>query len=173
MAVQVIQSILATYRQQLGPQYIGYFNHCVRTYNYTLQLTYTNNQDKQLLAIAIAFHDIGIWTAHTFDYLPPSVALAHQYLDTNNLAEHKNVVEQIIVNHHKLTGYKNNKLAEAFRKADLIDLTFGLVTFGINRSEIKQLYQQYPSAGFHRFIAGQIVRNVVRHPLNPLPIVKW
>jgi predicted metal-dependent HD superfamily phosphohydrolase len=173
MGSSLIQSILAAYRQPLGPQYTGYLNHCIRTYNYTIQLTETTDADRKLLAIAIAFHDIGIWTAHTFDYLPPSVALAHQYLDAHNLTEHRNVVEQIIINHHKLTGYKNNKLAEAFRKADLIDLTFGMVTFGIGRSEIKQLYQQYPSAGFHRFIAGQIVRNIIKHPLNPLPIVKW
>ena len=173
MGSSIIQSILAAYRQQLGPQYTGYLNHCIRTYNYTTQLTETTDTDRKLLAIAIAFHDIGIWTAHTFDYLPPSVTLAHQYLEANNLTEHKNVVEQIIVNHHKLTGYKSNKLAEAFRKADLIDLTFGLVTFGINRTGIKQLYQQYPSEGFHRFIAGQILRNIIRHPFNPLPIVKW
>lgn len=173
MAVELIQNILATYRQQLGAQYTGYLNHCTRTYNYTTLLTDTNETDRKLLAIAIAFHDIGIWTAHTFDYLPPSVALAHQYLNANNLTEHKNLVEQIIVNHHKLSAYKGNKLAEAFRKADLIDLTFGVVKFGIDGHTIKKLYKQYPSSGFHSFIAGRIVRNIIRHPLNPLPIVKW
>ena len=32
------------------------------------------------MAIAAAFHDIGIWTAGTFDYLEPSVRVAAAYL---------------------------------------------------------------------------------------------
>ena len=31
-------------------------------------------------AVAVAFHDLGIWTDNTLDYLPPSVNRAKTYL---------------------------------------------------------------------------------------------
>ena len=32
------------------------------------------------IAVAAVFHDLGIWTNHTFDYIAPSVALAREHL---------------------------------------------------------------------------------------------
>ena len=37
------------------------------------------NSDSKI-AVAAVFHDIGIWSNKTFDYLEPSVALAREYL---------------------------------------------------------------------------------------------
>ena len=37
-----------------------------------------NNEEKY--AIASVFHDVGIWTDHTFDYLDPSIEQAKIYL---------------------------------------------------------------------------------------------
>jgi hypothetical protein len=38
------------------------------------------------LVIAACFHDLGIWTDHTFDYLSPSAGLARDYLQRYGLS---------------------------------------------------------------------------------------
>jgi hypothetical protein len=173
MPKQLLSFILESYRQNLGADFDKYHNHCQRVFAYSVKLCKVNKTQEQQLAIAAAFHDIGIWTADTFDYLDPSVTLAKKYLIENGLESWCTVVAEIIMQHHKLTAFKSNKLAESFRQADLVDLSLGLITFGIAFNDIKALNEQYPTFGFHRFIAGQIVKNVVRHPFNPVPIVKW
>jgi len=32
------------------------------------------------IAAAAVFHDLGIWTDRTFDYIAPSIAIAREYL---------------------------------------------------------------------------------------------
>jgi hypothetical protein len=39
------------------------------------------------VAVAAAFHDLGIWTDGTFDYLPPSIRLAREWLGQSGKAE--------------------------------------------------------------------------------------
>ncbi len=173
MSVTLIHSILSVYKVELGESYARYSNHACRIYNFAVLLSDANQEEQKQLAIASAFHDIGIWTANTLDYLEPSVRLAKEYLQRNGLSEWNKSVEEIITQHHKLSAFKPNRLAECFRKADLIDLSFGLFRFGIDGRKIAEANQQYPWFGFHRFIAKEILKNAVRHPLNPLPIVKW
>lgn len=173
MSVALIHSILSVYKVELGDSYARFSNHACRVFHYAVLLSHANEAEQKQLAIASAFHDIGIWTANTFDYLEPSVRLAKEYLQQNGLSECNKSVEEIITQHHKLSAFKPNRLAECFRKADLIDLSFGLFRFGLESQKIAETNQQYPSLGFHRFIAKEILKNAMRHPLNPLPIVKW
>ena len=130
-------------------------------------------EEQKQLSVAAAFHDIGIWTANTFDYLEPSIQLAQKYLAENNLAQWSAPVVEIICNHHKLSAYKKNTLAENFRQADLIDLSFGVFKFGLSSKQIAETKKQYPSLGFHRFIFTTMLKNAIKHPFNPLLIVKW
>ena len=173
MSVALIHSILSVYKNELGDSYASYGNHASRVYNYAVLLCYANEQEQKQLAIATAFHDLGIWTANTFDYLEPSVVLAKEYLLQNGLVEWNHCVEEIITQHHKLNTYKHNVLAECFRQADLIDLSFGLFKFGISNKQLTEIQKQFPSLEFHRFILKEMVKNMIKHPFNPLPIVKW
>ena len=169
---ETIDAILHSYKTALGGDYDKYRNHVYRVFNLTLLLSNTEGDDYKALEIATAFHDIGIWTAKTFDYLEPSIALSNQYLNQNGLSGLASEVNKIINNHHKLSSYTADALVEAFRKADLIDLSFGLFSFGIKREQLKELNRLFPSLGFHRFIVWQAIKNMVRHPLNPLPMMK-
>jgi len=167
-----IDTVFSQYKTALDKQYTAYQNHVYRVFNLTLQEGNFTADETDAIAIAAAFHDIGIWTAHTFDYLKPSVALAKQYALQNNKTGDIQLITDLINNHHKLTAYKQNKAVEAFRRADLIDLSLYLFTFRIKRRELKELNKAFPFEGFHRYIFGQIFKNIIRHPLNPLPIVK-
>ncbi len=169
---QTIDEILLSYKVDLAADYDKYRNHVYRVFNLTLQLCTADGDNYKALEIASAFHDLGIWTEKAFDYIEPSIALSNKYLIQNARPGLANQVSEIISNHHKLGTYKLSSLVEAFRKADLIDLSFGLFSFGIEEERRKELNRLFPSLGFHRFIVWQAIKNTFKHPLNPLPMMK-
>jgi hypothetical protein len=169
---RVINDILAMHKTQLGLHFDKYYNHACRVYSLAVYNCRPTEDEAMSLAVAAAFHDLGIWTVTTFDYLEPSVLLAEKYLEETGMTEQTALVTDIILNHHKLSAYRENRLAEAFRKADLVDLSLGLIKFNIPASYIRQLKGQFPALGFHRFILKQAANHFARHPLNPLPMIK-
>ena len=80
----------------------------------------------------------------------------------------------MIVEHHKLTPYRNNPgwLVEPFRRADLVDVSRGVLRFGLQRRFIADVYSEWPGAGFHRRLIVFALKRVRTHPTNPLPMVK-
>ena len=162
--------ILAKYRETLGDDYHAYINHVKRVYEYSCILRLTKSND--LLQIAAIFHDLDIWQNDTMDYLPGSIEIAKQYVADQKLDLDSDQLESIIRLHHKMTPIKNNPLAEAFRKADLIDLTSGLIHFNIPKSLIVDTERRYPRLGFTKMIMKKTIRWAFRHPLRPLPMMK-
>ncbi|MCB1144151.1 MAG: hypothetical protein KDK54_18010 [Leptospiraceae bacterium] len=112
---------------------------------------------------------------NTLDYLPPSTELANQYLLKMKKDKWISYVDEIIINHHKLTAYKNTSfpLVEVFRKADSIDLSKGLIHFGLNKEFIKKVNTSFPNSGFHNFLFHFSLKWILKNPLNPAPIFKW
>jgi hypothetical protein len=131
--------------------------------------------DLEKIAVAAVFHDLGIWTNKTFDYLAPSVALAREHLATRGMADWIPEIEAMIVEHHKVTPSRANpqSLVESFRRADWIDVSRGLRRFGLPRTFIADVAATWPSAGFHRRLVTLTIDRFWKHPLSPLPMVKW
>ena len=173
MSTELITEILSFHKKELGSNFEKYHNHACRVFLFAAKLSEANDEQQKQLAIAAAFHDMGIWSANTMDYLDPSIKLAAEYLTEHKLEHWTESVSQIIDNHHKLTPFKNNQLAESFRKADLIDLTFGFIKFGLSYSQISEYNKLFPAKGFQPYIFKEVFKNIVKHPLNPLPIMKW
>jgi len=168
-----IEKVLQENRNFLQGHFDKYNNHVYRVYHLCLKIdSQTENADKY--AIAAVFHDLGIWTHQTFDYLEPSINQASDYLDKIGKPEWKNEIACMIDMHHKRSRYsgQNEKTVETFRRADWIDVTKGIVNFKIDRKEIRELQKKFPNLGFHGFLAKQSVKNFLRHPLNPLPMFK-
>ncbi len=80
----------------------------------------------------------------------------------------------MILYHHKVHPYreKDGRLVEAFRRADLVDLTRGGFKFGLDPLFIRKINAEFPNAGFHRRVLQLSIQCALRHPLNPLPMVK-
>lgn len=96
-----IKTLLQPFRQQLGSDYEKYKNHACRVLAACLLLdSEAGNQEKY--AIAAAFHDIGIWTHHTLDYLAPSAEQAAAYLNENGKGNWADEIALMIHWHHKL-----------------------------------------------------------------------
>jgi len=81
----------------------------------------------------------------------------------------------IILWHHKLRHYKGQfaSTVERFRRADLIDVSLGTIRFGVPRTYVRAVKQSFPNAGFHKRLILLTGRQLLRNPLNPLPMICW
>lgn len=171
LAEQIIQS----FASDLGADLPAYRNHVCRVLNYFAALTDAQGPLPEAVLIAAAFHDIGIWTDQTFDYLQPSVRRAKAYLAERGLTHLEAEVEAVIVEHHKIRRYRAAHAAsvEAYRQADLVDVSLGLIRFGIPASFIRSVQAAFPNAGFHQHLLALTARQLCRTPLRPLPMMRW
>lgn len=172
--IVVLERVLDEYTAELGGDFVGYRNHAYRVANLCFALSSGKPERLEKIAIAAAFHDIGIWADRTFDYLPPSTRLATAYLEKSGRADWVPEISEIILQHHKLSTYRDNPawLVESFRRADLIDVSRGLFRFGLPRTFVSELYREWPGAGFHRGLVRLELKRLRTSPLNPLPMVR-
>lgn len=170
-----VDGILASWRRELGDDFDGYRNHVHRVVRFALALRGCTPEERDLVVLAACFHDLGIWTAGTFDYLPPSVALARRYLERVGRAADAPLVVEMIERHHQLRRHCDARqpLVEVFRRADLVDLSLGRVRFGLPRHEVAAVRAAFANAGFHRTLLRLTARRWLRHPLSPLPMLRW
>ena len=172
----LLDELLRIWQPQIGDAYTAYRNHCQRMAAFTLALMPSpTDDDRKKVAIAACFHDLGIWSDGTIDYLPPSSRRARDYLQANGLDAWIVEVELMIDEHHKLRAFKDATypLVEAFRKADLVDLSFGAIAFGLPSAQVKAIRTALPNSGFHKFLMGLAGRWFRQHPLSPPPFLKW
>ncbi|MBK5969314.1 MULTISPECIES: hypothetical protein [Thiorhodovibrio] len=176
----LIEQILTPWQGAIGATYVGYRGHVYRMFNCCLALVNQSprpcsDDDLRKLAIAAAFHDLGLWSDQTVDYLPPSVERARQWLAENDLSDWSEEIGLMIAMHHKLRPYRDPRfpLVELFRKADLVDFSLGLFRGGLPSGFVKQLKAEIPNAGFHRFLLAGAKDWFLRHPFSPPPFMKW
>src|SRR5678815_4891301 len=76
--IQTIDDVLNDHVAALQDDFLAYQNHVYRIAN--LCVVFAGRSELEKIAVAAVFHDLGIWTNSTFDYIGPSIALAHDYL---------------------------------------------------------------------------------------------
>ena len=126
------------------------------------------------LGVAGFFHDAGIWFDGTWDYLPPSVRRAVSELSDAD-APHAELVSSLISEHHRMRKARHsNPLVEAFRRADLTDVSAGLIGApGATRTQYKQLVERYPAGGFRPMLLRAFGRGLKESPTKPMPMMKF
>jgi hypothetical protein len=165
----------------LKDSYAAYRNHCYRVYNLALHVfenELPTKKEQEFLEIAIAFHDIGVWTDNTVDYLPPSMELARKWLKSHGRQNDVELMDKMIEYHHKILEYSRQdetkfKMVERLRQADWIDLTLGIRTFHLDQSDIKALRQDFPHEGFYWILVKGQVNWLKSHWRNPFPYLRW
>jgi hypothetical protein len=169
-----LDAILNRHASALGADFEPYRNHAYRVANLCAAQLPRSDEQIEKIGTAAAFHDLGIWTDRTFDYLEPSVRLARAHLAAAGRHEWMADVSAAIGAHHQISRYEGpgQAFVEAFRRADWMDVTAGLVTFGLSRRMLPPLVRRWPRAGFHRLLARLEIRRLRTHPWNPLPMVK-
>lgn len=175
MKIPLVDEILDQWKGTIGDDFVGYKNHVYRMIHFCLYLKECTDEEKEKIYIAGAFHDIGIWTNNTVDYLPPSVELAQNYLQKNNKEEWSEEITLIIDLHHKLRkcDIPEYPLVELFRQGDLVDFSLGMASCGVPKSFINDVKSAFPNAGFHKMLLKIATIWFFKHPLNPAPMMKW
>ena len=174
--IPLLEEILGEWRGALGDDFAGYRNHVYRMVNFCFaQEGDFGAEEREKIVIAGCFHDLGIWSHKTFDYLPPSIELAKEYLNKTERESLSSEIELMIAMHHKLRRYEasESRLVENFRKGDLVDFSLGFIKCGLPKSYIKTVKTEFPNQGFHKCLARIAGGWIFRHPLNPVPVLKW
>jgi len=190
-----LDAILDGWKQALGDSHLGYRNHCYRVYHFTKALAAEAQHpltpvELEQVAIAVAHHDLGIWSDKlndgrpNIDYIDPSVQRAVEWMKKNNKpTEWIEPISLMISEHHKLRSYTHHsasasnsdveRLVETFRQADLVDFSLGLVRNGLSRALVSSVRDHWPNAGFHAGLVTILVDRFRTHPLNPFPMMKF
>ena len=100
--------------------------------------------------------------------------LATAYLTGRGRASWVPGIAAMIWEHHKISRYRDVvfPLVEPFRRADLIDVSRGLVAFGLPRRTLTSVLSAWPSAGFHKRLVRLELQRLRTHPWNPLPMLR-
>jgi hypothetical protein len=169
----IVEAILEAHRSICGDDqagYRGYRAHVYRMLNYCLALSPQDGERAEKFAIAAAFHDLHVF--ESFDYLGASAASAGHYLRERNREQWFPEVAAMIASHHRMTRYRGEfaDLVEPFRKADWIEMSFGLFRYGLPREFVKQVRHAFSVRAFYpRAVLRSAMRWLIRHPLNPAP----
>lgn len=172
MNIPRAEEILHRWKRELGGDVVAYRNHVHRVIHFCDAYRNGDPEQREKVVIAACFHDLGIWAGNTFDYIPPSIALAREYLNEQGLAHWSDEIERMIAQHHKLRPH-GDPLVEAFRRSDLTDVSLGLIKFGLPPAYVREVKARFPNAGFHKRLVQLAGGWWVRHPLHPLPVLKW
>jgi HD superfamily phosphodiesterase len=76
---KIIDELMSKFKLVIDADYEKYRNHVYRVFLFSILLD-SDKSNEEKYAIAAVFHDIGIWTDGTIDYLNPSIAQANNYL---------------------------------------------------------------------------------------------
>jgi hypothetical protein len=172
----------------VGREFSAYRNHCLRVLTFTNYFLPDSVREKipnalELAAVALAYHDVALWTDKELNYLEPSrdrmdQALGDSYFSPQELK----IMEEIILEHHKITDFvqlsqAENDLINAVRKADWTDASLGVIRFGLPTSLLEAAYDEVDEAGFHQILVDVLVRlsagNLIKGTLQFLKIFKW
>lgn len=168
----IVDEALAPFRGAIGDDWDGYRNHVLRVLNFCAALG-DDAVVPDTLVIAAAFHDLGIWSDRTFDYLAPSAAQARAYTCAHHAAPGADAVERAILQHHRIRPIRADDASETFRRADWIDVTFGALRFGLPRAYVSEVRRALPDRGFHARLLRLAAHQCLKTPFNPLPMLRW
>jgi len=175
LSIPLIEATLDPYRAEIGADFAGYRNHVYRVVHFCFALRPCDADERRKILIAACFHDLGIWTNHTVDYLEPSREHAEAYLRARGLSAWQEEILTMIEMHHKISSFHSNALplVDVFRKADLVDFSLGFVRFNLSTATVKAVKASFANEGFHRRLLSLARGWFVHHPFSPPPFMKW
>lgn len=170
----LIDEALDSWIEALGVDRARYFGHAYRVFNFARRIA-GSARDDDALAVAAAFHDLGIWSDRTFDYLPPSVRRARRFVLAKELEVPADLVADVIDSHHVILPVRRGagvRVVEAFRLADRVDVSAGLLRGGLDRGFVREVVEAFPYVGFHGMLVRTALAWFVAHPRRPLPMLR-
>jgi len=117
--------------------FAGYRGHVYRVFNLARGVVDDADDRDDKLAIAAAFHDIEAFAG--LDYLAPSIDAQDAWLERTGRSEWSEELAVVVAQHHRFGTYRGRhaRLAEPLRRADLADLSQGLIRSGIPKDQVR------------------------------------
>lgn len=170
-----IEEIMRPYQQPIGVLWDGLYNHAYRMLNFALALSEPEPGREDRIAIMAGFHDLPVCLDGDLVYLERAGDLADEYLAGRGESGWAAEMRLMITNHHRCRRYTgpHANLVEATRKADWIDVSFGRARLGVPEAFKREVDAAFPLDPLIKPALKMIGRYMLRHPLKPLPMLRW
>jgi hypothetical protein len=149
--------------------YDAYKAHVYRVVNFAQALAPDGPDRDDKLAIGVAFHDLAAFD--TLDYLVPSIEAQDAWLQQTGREAWADELALIVAEHHRLSGYAATRpyapLVEAVRRADLVDVSQGLIRFGIPSSYVKEVRSAFDASVFFKRVIPSGTLRAIRKLQQP------
>jgi hypothetical protein len=126
--------------------------------------------DREVLLIAGLLHDIGLYdeASHGGVYVREGAEFTAELLRSQGWDQRRiRLCFDVIEHHHDLrTQWGSGAEVELIRRADLVDLTDGLVRFGLSREWLGDLFKSVPRDGTYGTIGRKVVDQLLHRPLK-------
>jgi hypothetical protein len=170
------------HKDALGDARTAYYNHCLRVASFALYHLggKVSTEEAEAIEIALAYHDLALWSDNAMAYLEPSYERAKKNVNKDGKEAQiasLPLIHDLIHWHHKFTSFKSSKgarhdlLVNAVRMGDWTDFTLGLLRFGISPGNIAEVKTTLPNSGFHKALMGFALTSTGYK--IPLSIMKW
>ena len=152
--------------------------HCLRVRHIATRLAADRAWviDDEVITVAAILHDIGLYPSASRGgvYTQDGAELAREMLRAHAWsAERIRRCTAAIDRHHELRGQlARGAEVEALRLADLIDLSGGLLAFGLDRRWLRALNRTVARRGLIAELARELGRAVRQRPLT-IPQIFW
>ncbi len=115
------------------------------------------------------YNDIA--ASDTLDYLVPSIEAQDAWLRQTGREAWSDELALVVAEHHRLSGCGPARpyapLVEAVRRADLVDVSQGLIRFGIPSSYVKEVRAAFDAGAFFKRVIPMGTLRAVRKLQQP------
>jgi predicted hydrolase (HD superfamily) len=126
--------------------------------------------DREVLLIAGLLHDVGLYDAasHGGVYVREGAEFTAEILRKQGWDEDRvRLCFDAIERHHELRSqWDRGEEVELIRRADLVDVSSGLVRFGLSREWLRDLARSVSREGTYRTIGYEVARVLRHRPLT-------
>jgi putative nucleotidyltransferase with HDIG domain len=165
---EALEKLRAATGEVRGPMEL----HCLRVRHIAAELARRRGWvvDGELLTVAAILHDIGLYPRESRGgvYTADGAALAHELLAAHGWgAERARRCAKAVDRHHELRRQlEHGPEVEALRLADLVEVSGGLLRFGLERRWLRALYEAAPRRGLVGELAREVGRALRERPLT-------
>jgi HD domain len=140
--------------------------HCLRQFAIAERLKRGRTVDRELLLCACWLHDLGLFTKSADPYVTESARLVARVLEPFGWAPERlqRCMDACEQHHAPRSRLTMGLEVELVRQSDLVDVSAGLINFGVDRRWLRGLFRDVPRDGLWRLIGSAVIRELRERP---------